>query len=110
VLAETRIEREARNPLANRLRRWGIEIGQDLLGTWIVDVEFGPIGSNRRRLRQVFLDRPAAQACLDRSLRRCATAPARFGVAYRCARSSFAARALVSKVGIDAAPAYTIIV
>ena len=107
MLAETRIELEARNPFANRLRRWSVEIGQDLLGMWIVDVEFGRIGSNGRHLRHVFPNQPAAQACVGRALRRRATAPARIGAAYRCVRSSIEARALLSKVGIDVATAQT---
>jgi hypothetical protein len=101
VLAETTIELEARNLLANRLRRWSVEIGRDLLGMWVVDVEFGRIGSTGRRLRHVFLDLPAAQAYVGRGLRRRATAPARIGAAYRCVRSSVEARGLLSRVGID---------
>jgi hypothetical protein len=27
------------------MRRWNVEIGQDMLGMWLVDVEFGRIGS-----------------------------------------------------------------
>ncbi len=46
MIAGTWIGLEARNPLANRLHRWSIEVGQDLLGMWIVDAEFGRIGSN----------------------------------------------------------------
>jgi hypothetical protein len=39
MLAETAIELEARRPELNRLRRWRVHIGQDLLGMWIVDIE-----------------------------------------------------------------------
>ena len=101
MLAETAIKLEARNPKANRLRRWSVELGQDLLGMWIVDIEFGRIGSTGRRLRQVFADQPAAQAYMRRGLRRRATAPARIGVAYRCMRSSVEARELLTRLGID---------
>jgi hypothetical protein len=102
MLSETTIELEARNPIANRLRRWNIELSQDLLGMSIVDVEFGRIGSSGRQLRYVFPDRPAAQAFMSRGLRRRATAPARIGVAYRCVRLSVEARQLPRRIGIDA--------
>ncbi len=96
MLAETRIELEARNPTADRLRRWSIDLSQDLLGMWVVDVEFGRIGSAGRRLRHVFVDQHAAQAFLARGLRRRSTAPARIGVAYRCVRSSVEAGDLLA--------------
>lgn len=95
------IELEARNPLANHLRKWRVEIGRDLLGMWVVDIEFGRIGSIGHRLRHVFLDQAAAQAYVGRGLRRRATAPARIGVAYRCVRSSIETRNLLSKLGIE---------
>jgi len=100
VLAETSIGLEARNPLANRMRRWSVEIGQDLLGMWLVDVEFGRIGSKGRRLRHAFSDEPAARAYVRQSLRRRATASARIGVAYRCVHSSLTAQGLLQRAGI----------
>ena len=103
MLAETRIGLEARNPLANRMRRWSVEIGQDLLGMWLVDIQFGRIGSKGRRLQPVFLDEPAAQAYVRQALRRRATAPARIGVAYRCVHSSLQAQGLVNRAGIEMA-------
>jgi predicted DNA-binding WGR domain protein len=103
VLAETSIGLEARNPLANRMRRWSVEIGQDLLGMWLVDVQFGQIGSKGRRLRHAFSDESAAQAYVGQALRRRATAPARIGVAYRCVHSSRSAQSLVSRAGIEMA-------
>lgn len=103
MLAETRIGLEARNPLANRMRRWSVEIGQDLLGMWLVDIEFGRIGSKGRRLRHAFFDEPAAKAYVGRALHRRATAPARIGVAYRCVHSSRSAQGLVSRAGIEMA-------
>jgi hypothetical protein len=45
MLAETTIELEARNPGLNRMGRWSVELGQDLLGMWVVDVAFGRISS-----------------------------------------------------------------
>jgi hypothetical protein len=101
VLAETSIELEARNLLANRLRRWSVEVGRDLLGMWTVEIEFGRIGSNGRRLRHVFLDQPAAHVYVVRGLRRRATARARIGVEYCCVRSSLGACEVLDRVGID---------
>ena len=103
MLAETRIGLEARNPLANRMRRWSVEIGQDLLGMWLVDIEFGRIGSKGRRLQHVFFDEPTAHAYVGQALRRRATARARIGVAYCCVRSSRSAQGLVSRAGIEMA-------
>ena len=105
MLAETSIGLEARNPLANRMRRWIVEIGQDLLGMWLVDVEFGRIGSKGHRLRHAFFDEPAAR----QALRRRATAPGRIGVAYRCVESSLAAQGLVRRVGIAMALVETLV-
>ena len=110
MLAETSIGLEARNPLANRMRRWSVEIGQDLLGMWLVDVQFGRVGSKGRRLRHAFSDELAAQAYVGQALRRRATAPGRIGVAYRCVQSSLAAQGLVRRVGIEMAPVETLTV
>jgi predicted DNA-binding WGR domain protein len=87
--AETTIELEARNPMANRLRKWKVELSQDLLGRWTVDTEFGRIGSSGRQLRHVFASQSAARAFLGRGLRRRATAPVRIGVLYRCLRQGW---------------------
>ena len=109
MLAETSIGLEARNPLADRMRRWSVEIGQDLLGMWLVDVQFGRIGSKGRRLRHAFSDEPAAQAYVGLALRRRATAPGRIGVAYHCVHLSLAAQSMVSRVGIEMAAVKTLI-
>jgi hypothetical protein len=102
MLAETTIQLEARNPATNRMRGWSVELGQDLLGMWIVDVEFGRIRSRGRRLRRVFTDQPTAHAYMGLGLRRRATAPARIGIVYRWVRASFDALAMLAKVGIEA--------
>ena len=73
MLADTRIELEARDLVANRQRRWSVEIGRDLFGMFVVDIEFGRIGTAGRRLRHVFRDHPEAQAYVGRGLRRRAT-------------------------------------
>jgi hypothetical protein len=85
------------------MRRRCVEIGQDLLGMWLVDVEFGRIGSKGRRMQHAFFDEPAAQAYVGQALRRRASAPVRIGVAYRCVHSSRSAQGLVSRAGIETA-------
>jgi hypothetical protein len=91
------------------MRRRNADIGQDLLGMWLVDVEFGRIGSQGRRLRRTFFDEPAARAYVGQALRRRATALGRIGVAYRCVQSSRGAQGLVSRAGIEMAPAGALI-
>ena len=44
MLAETIVELEVRKLSANCLRRWQLEISQDLLGAWVAEVRFGRIG------------------------------------------------------------------
>ncbi len=101
MLGETAIELEARNPEMNRMRRWSVQLGRDLFGMWVVDVEFGRIGSRGRQLRHVFTDQTAARAYVGKGLRRRATAPARIGVAYRCVHASIGAAELLAHVGIE---------
>jgi hypothetical protein len=102
MLAETVIGLEARNPAPNCLHRWRVEFGPDLLGMWIVQVEFGRIGSHGCRLQHVFPDEPAAHVFVGRTLRRRATAPKRIGAAYRWVRASIEAREWLDGVGIAA--------
>jgi hypothetical protein len=102
MLAETAIELEACNPAANCLRRWRVEFGQDLLGIWVVEVEFGRIGSRGCRVQHVFPDEPAARVFVGHTLRRRATAPKRIGVACRWVRASIEAREWLDRVGIAA--------
>lgn len=76
---------------------------------WLVDVEFGRIGSQGRPLRRTFFDEPAARAYVGQALRRRATAPGRIGVAYRCIHSSLQAQGLVNRAGIEMAAVGTLI-
>ena len=103
MVATASIELEARNPAANRLRRWQLELGKDLLGAWVAEVRFGRIGSRGRLLRHAFASEAEALAYMRRGLRRRATAPARIVVPYLCVSSSVEARELLDAVGIDAA-------
>ena len=103
MLAVASIELEARKPAANRLRRWQLDLGKDLLGAWVAEVRFGRIGSRGRLLRRVFVSEDEALAYMRRCLRRRATASTRIGVPYLCVRSSAEARELLNSVGIDTA-------
>ena len=103
MLAVASIELEARKPAANRLRRWQLDLGKDLLGAWVAEVRFERIGSRGRLLRRVFASEDEALAYMRRGLRRRATAPTRIGVPYLCVRSSVEARELLYSVGIDTA-------
>ena len=100
MLAEVSIELEARNPLANRLRQWSVELSHDLFGAWTVDVNFGRIGSRGCRVRYVFSSEMAAKAFVGQGLRRRATAPMRIGAAYHCVHASADAREWLAKTGI----------
>ncbi len=101
MLAGASIELEARNPAANRPRRWQLDLDKDLLGAWIAEVRFGRIGSRGCLLRHVFASEDEALAFMRRGLQRRATAPARIGVPYLCVRSSVETRELLDSVGID---------
>jgi predicted DNA-binding WGR domain protein len=102
MLAETTIELEARNPDLNRMRRWKVELGQDLLGMWVVDVAFGRIGSRGRTIRHVFASQRAAHTYVGTRLRRRRTALARIGVAYRCVSASIEAAKMLADMGFEA--------
>src|SRR5215469_11903526 len=92
---------EARNTEANRLRQWQLELSRDLLGAWVLDVQFGRIGTRGRLQRHTFGDEPAALAFVRRALRRRATAQARIGVAYRAVHASTDMRVMLIQSGIQ---------
>ena len=101
MLAVLTLELEARDPTANRLRRWQVDIGHDLLGAWVADVQFGRIGSRGRQVRLVFESQPDADAFLRQRLRRRATANRRIGVAYRYVHASDEAQNMLAEFGIQ---------
>jgi hypothetical protein len=105
VLTGTTVALAARNRLANRMRRRSVKIGQDLLGIWLVEIEFCRIGSKGRQLRRAFRDEPAAHAYVGQAVRLRATAPARIGDAHCCVRSSPTAQGLMRRAGIAMATA-----
>lgn len=74
---------EARDPKLGRFRAYLLEAGTDLLGTWLVDVTYGRIGTRGRRIRHVVEDEVQAKKLVRESLRRRASAKRRIGVAYK---------------------------
>lgn len=97
------IELQARNPAANCLRQWRIELERDLFGNWVADIRFGRIGLPGRALHRIFPSQAEALAFLRQRLRRRATAPIRIGVAYRYVRASHEALALLADCNISSA-------
>lgn len=73
---------EARNPALGRFRSYHMQAGQDLFGTWLVEISYGRIGTPDHRLRYVAGDEAEARALVQRSLRRRASAKRRIGVPY----------------------------
>jgi predicted DNA-binding WGR domain protein len=100
MLAEVTLELEARDRAANRLRRWQVDIGRDLLGAWIADVQFGRIGSRGHQVRRVFERQSDVDRFLRQRLRRRASAKKRIGVDYRYVYASDEARTMLTEFGI----------
>ena len=69
MMAETRIELQARDPVANRQRAWRLEAGRDLFGAWTTEVQFGRIGRPGRTLRRAFPAEVELQAFVRARLR-----------------------------------------
>jgi hypothetical protein len=74
---------EARDPALGRLRSYRLEVGTDLFGTWLVDVTYGRIGADGRRLRYIAADEAEARKLVQKTLRRRASAKKRIGLPYR---------------------------
>lgn len=74
---------EARDPALGRFRSYRLEAGTDLLGTWLVEITYGRIGTPGRRVRYFARNEEEARRLVRRSLRRRATAKKRIGVGYR---------------------------
>jgi WGR domain len=74
---------EARDPVQGRFRSYRLEAGTDLFGAWLVDVTYGRIGTQGRRIRYVADDEPDARNIVRHCLRRRATAKRRIGVSCR---------------------------
>lgn len=78
-----RLHLEARDPSRNRLRRWELEITDDLFGVWSVRINFGRIGASGRTLVRLFSDFAAAERYARAAIARRGSAPRRIGVRYR---------------------------
>jgi WGR domain len=100
MMAETRIELQARDAGANRQRAWRLEAGRDLFGAWTTEVQFGRIGCPGRTLRRAFAAEAELRSFVRMRLRRRATAPARIGVAYRCVEADAGSAPLLAMMGI----------
>ena len=77
-----RIALAACDPARNIWRAWEMEAGPDLFGVWLVRTRFGRMGCAGRVIARSFADERAARAHVAAALRRRASAPRRFGVAY----------------------------
>ena len=78
-----RIHMEACDPVQNRFRRWQLEATEDLFGEWIVQVNFGRIGSTGRTFMRSFADYLTVRRYVRTAIARRRSAPRRIGVAYR---------------------------
>ncbi len=81
---------QARNPERGHFRRYHLEAGLDLFGTWLVEATFGPIGAAGRTVAYAAADEAEARRIARRCLQRRTTAPKRIGTSYelRSARDS----------------------
>lgn len=73
---------EARDPARNIYRAYSISYGQDLFGTWIVEVNYGRIGNKGRTIVTVVNNEEEALKQVEKSLKRRQSAPKRIGVTY----------------------------
>jgi len=77
------VELTAFDPTRNVRRRYAISITPDLFGVYIVETQWGRIGTRGQSKCFSFLDRDQADRYVAAVLRRRATAEHRIGVPYR---------------------------
>jgi hypothetical protein len=77
-----RITLEARNPARRCSRQYRVEAGTDLLGSWVVEISYGHIGTAGRSPSFVVRDEGEARHLAQSILKRRAIAPRRIGIAY----------------------------
>ena len=82
-MLDFRIILEARNPARRCSRRYRVEAGTDLFGSWVVEITYGRIGTAGRSRCYVVRDEEEARHLARSILKRRATAPRRIGAAYR---------------------------
>jgi predicted DNA-binding WGR domain protein len=80
------IRLEARSAAHRCFRAYEIEVGADLFGAWLVEMNYGRIGITGRSKIRSFATIEDAQAQVHACLRKRATAPRRIGVAYHVQR------------------------
>lgn len=77
------IRLEARDPARNVWRAYRITAGQDLFGDWIIELNYGRIGTRGRTKTVLVADEAAARNYVQQCLKRRKSAPRRIGVAYK---------------------------
>ena len=77
---------QARAPQRECHRAYGIEVGRDLFGVWVVEMTYGRIGTAGRTKVRSFPTLDDARTQVEACLRKRATAPRRIGVAYQIIR------------------------
>lgn len=80
--ASGRLELIARDLPRNINRRYAIEAGIDLFGTWLVETSWGRSGTWGQTRRFAFDSQAEAERAVAGHLRRRARAPRRIGVSY----------------------------
>jgi predicted DNA-binding WGR domain protein len=81
------IRLEARSAARRCFRVYAIDVCPDLFGAWLVDMNYGRIGTAGRSKIRSFASFEAAQVQVHACLRKRATAPRRIGVGYRVQRA-----------------------
>ena len=74
---------EACNPELNIWRSYRITFGQDLFGSWIVELSYGRIGSKGRSRTILAENEAQAMGYVEQCLKKRQSAPKRIGTSYR---------------------------
>ena len=74
---------EACNPELNIWRSYRITFGQDLFGSWIVELSYGRIGSKGRSRTILAENEAQAMGYVEQCLKKRQSAPKRIGAQYR---------------------------
>lgn len=74
---------EACSPEKNIWRSYRITFGQDLFGSWIVELSYGRIGSKGRSRTILTENEAQAMGYVEQCLKKRQSAPKRIGTSYR---------------------------
>lgn len=77
-----RIELRAADPARNRWRFYRVTAEQDLLGDWVVRLNYGRIGARGQFRTYLVADAAGASRRVRASLKRRQSAPKRIGITY----------------------------